>query len=340
MTRRRCHAAVVGLALVLSGCAARLAPAGPAVTPPRLGQKAFLMPDGMRLPYRVWPAHHRLAPPWAVMLALHGMDDSRDAFAIPAPAFAAAGVTVIAPDQRGFGATATRGLWPGTSSLVNDARTMVGLIEARYPGLPVFVLGESMGGAVAALLAAGPHPPVAGFVLVSPAVWGWQGLNMFERAGLWVMTHVLPGLTVSGGGLHIRASDNRAALIALSRDPLTLLSTRWDAVGGLVRLMGQAARAAPRLPGNALILYGGHDELVPKRAMRAFWRRLRPPPAGPRVAYYPGAYHLMLRDLARAVPIGDILAWMRAPGAPLPSHAGQAARRWMRRGGMRQGEMR
>ena len=38
----------------------------------------------------------------------------------------------------------------------------------------------------------------------------------------------------------------------------------------------------------------------------------------------------MLRDLQRAVPIGDILAWMADPHAPLPSGAERAAQAWLR----------
>ena len=323
--------AALALTLLLGGCAAHLVPAGRPIAPARETARVFVMPDGMRLPYRVWrPTGHPCGRPSALVLALHGMDDSRDAFAIPAPAFTAAGVELIAPDQRGFGATAVRGYWPGRRTLVADARTMVGLLAARHPGVPIYVMGESMGAAVAMLLAAGRHPPpVAGWILVSPAVWGWQELNPFERAGLWLMIHVAPDVSVGGGGLHIVASDNRAALRALGRDPLTLLATRWDAIGGLVRLMGAAAAAAPRLPGDALVLYGGKDQLVPARAMRAMWHALRPSPAGPRIAYYPDGYHLMLRDLGRAEPLGDILGWMRAPRARLASGAGGAARRWM-----------
>ena len=63
---------------------------------------SFVMPDGTRLPYREWlPA----GPPTAVVLALHGMNDSRDAWEYPGPDFAAGGIAVFAPDQRGFGAT-------------------------------------------------------------------------------------------------------------------------------------------------------------------------------------------------------------------------------------------
>ena len=42
------------------------------------------------------------------------------------------------------------------------------------------------------------------------------------------------------------ASDNRQALIRLSRDPLTIHDTRFDTIDGLVDLMDAAAAAAPR----------------------------------------------------------------------------------------------
>jgi alpha-beta hydrolase superfamily lysophospholipase len=318
---------VLLLGLWLGGCAAHLVPEGPPVTPPARAARAFVMPDGTRLPYRVWRPDD---DPWAIVLALHGMNDSRDAWTIPAPAFAAAGIEVVAPDQRGFGATADRAYWPGRRTLVADARTMARLLHAAHPHAKLFLMGESMGAAVLMCLAASPDPPpVAGYVLVSPAVWGRAQMSWFERGGLWVMVHTLPGLTVTGRGLHIRASDNMAALRALVEDPLTLLRTRWDAVNGLVNLMSAAADAAPRLPPDMLIMFGGKDELVPKRAIRAVWRALPPAPARPRIAYYPGAYHLMLRDLGRAVPIGDIVSWMADPRAPLPSGAGAAARAWL-----------
>ncbi len=318
--------------LGLAGCAAHLVPAGPVVRPPALGRDAFVMADGARLPYRTWiPA----GPARAALLALHGFNDSRDAFAIAAPLFAATGIAVFAPDQRGFGAAPGRGYWPGTATLVDDARTMAGLLLARYPALPLYLLGESLGGAVLMLLGAEPHPPpVAGYILAAPAVWARADMSLVFRSTLWLTWKLVPGLTLSGAGL-VKASDNRAALEALGEDPLTILDTRIDTIHGLVNLMSQAMDAAPRFRGPALILYGAHDQLVPKRAMAAMWRSL---PRGSliggapiRLAYYARGYHLLLRDLDRGLPIGDIVAWIRDPHAPLPSGADRAARAWLAR---------
>jgi acylglycerol lipase len=321
---RRLISAVLSV-LLLAGCYSEIARPGPAVAKPTETADSFMMPDGTALPYREWlPA----GPPAAIVLALHGMNDSRDAWEYPAPDLAAGGMAVFAPDLRGFGATATRGIWPGTDGFTADIRVMVRLLRARYPRTRLILMAESMGAAALMVLATQPNPPdVDGYVLIAPAVWGRQEMNLFMRATLWIADHTVPGLTLTGRGIvKVTASDNRQALIRLYEDPLTIHATRVDAIKGLVDLMGQALEAASRFNAPALFLYGGHDELVPARATAATWRAL---PAGPVRAFYPGGYHLLLRDKDRAMPIGDILAWIRDPHAPLPSGAEGLASAWL-----------
>src|SRR3546814_18359933 len=72
-------------------------------------------------------------------------------------------------------AAPARGLWPGTEAFVSDLREVVSLVGEAHPGSPIFLLGESMGAAVAMVAMALPDAPaVDGLILVAPAVWGWQ----------------------------------------------------------------------------------------------------------------------------------------------------------------------
>ncbi len=299
----------VAMLLVLAGCTEHLAPPGPRIMQPAVADGAFVMPDGARLPYRTWLPE---GAPKAVVLALHGMNDSRDAWDYPGPDFAKAGLAVFAPDQRGFGATEARGFWPGTKGLVDDVRTMTALLRARYPSVRLILMGESMGAAVLMVAATSPRPPVAdGYVLIAPAVWGRSKMNPFMRAALWTAGKLTPGWRMTGRGfVKIRASDNIEALRRLSKNPLTIHGTRVDAIRGLVDLMDEALAAAPRFAAPTLFLYGGHDQLIPGRATEAIWGAL---PAGAVRAFYPSGYHLLLRDLGRSVPIGDIATWVEHP---------------------------
>lgn len=315
---------VISLIAVLALAACAVSPA-PNMPDPGPVAEAFIMSDGMRLPYRVWLPEGRdprEEPPWAVVLALHGMNDSRDAWDYPAPTFTDAGIAVFAPDQRGFGATAQRGLWPGEDVLAGDATAMARILRARYPKAKLILMGESMGAAVLMLAATGGNPPPAdGYVLLAPAVWGRAQMNVFMRSSLWVASNVVPDLAVSGRAAGRVASDNREAMIKLGRNPLTIKETRISAVSGVVDLMDAALAAAPRFRVPALLLYGGKDEVIPARATRATWAALpaRAEPGGPRRAFYARGYHLLLRDLGRAEPINDIIHWIRRPEQKLPA---------------------
>jgi acylglycerol lipase len=169
---------------------------------------------------------------------------------------------------------------------------------------------------------------VDGLILVAPAVWGRQTMNFFQRAGLWI-ARMMPSMHVSGRALpvKVRASDNIEMLRAFSADPLVIKETRVDAVEGLVDLMSAALNAAPALDVPALILYGEHDEIVPRTPVARMVAAL-PPGAKSRqkVALYANGWHMLLRDLEGAAVTADVAAWITKHDGALPSGADRTAR--------------
>lgn len=298
----------------LTGCASPLVQLrGERLAAPRMEADRVIAADGATLPLSVWRPQRA---PRAVVLALHGFGDYRQAFAEVGPFLAAQDIATYAYDQRGFGATAQRGIWPGEALLVDDAKTVAALLRQRHPGRPLYLLGESMGGAVAMSVLAETPAAADGAVLVAAAVWGRATMNPLQRAALWLLTHSLPGLRLSGRGLGITASDNKAMLRALGEDPLTLKEARVDALWGLTNLMDRALATAPGLTVPALVLYGERDEIIPRRPI---CRMLSTLPASARVAIYPTGYHLLTRDLEAKVVLEDLATWLADPAAPLPS---------------------
>jgi alpha-beta hydrolase superfamily lysophospholipase len=311
---------VAALLLLLPGaCTPHVAVMGLPVETPRIEGESLVMPDSTVLPMTVWRPDGQ---PKAVILALHGFNDYAIAFADPAVEWVRDGIATYAYDQRGFGRAPRRGLWPGTETLVADLETALALVRARHPGVPVYVLGESMGASVIMVAGArGRLGEAAGSILLAPAVRGRETLNVFARVGLFVFSRTVPWLAGRPAGqLPFTPSDNVAALHKLGRDPLVIKDTRVDAFWGLVNLMDDALDAARRFDAPTLILIGRHDDLIPDDPMALMLGRLPPVPAGQRrVAVYPAGYHLLLRDLKAEVPIRDIAHWTRAPAQPLPS---------------------
>lgn len=300
--------------LVLAGCSPHYAQAGVEQYEPMientgkidpLEAEVFVTRDGLRLGLRHWDAD----APRAVIVALHGMNDYSRAFAMPAPRWAERGITIYAYDQRGFGRSPNAGRWAGAAAMRQDLYDIVEVLKERHPDLPVFVLGESMGGAVVmSSLELGPRPNADGYVLIAPAVWGWSALPFTHRAALWLSAHLAPGLTVTGGGLEITPSDNIEMLRENGRDPLFIKGTRTDSVYGLVGLMDEAYRAGAALTdAPTLIVYGGRDEIIPNEATDIV---LEAVPETIEVKHYADGYHMILRDLDAAPRWDEVANWV------------------------------
>ncbi|HLK26461.1 MAG TPA: alpha/beta hydrolase, partial [Caulobacteraceae bacterium] len=113
--------------------------ASPAASGPRLEAAAFVSSDGARLPLQQWGP--RVGEPWAVIVGVHGMNDDSNAFELAGPYWARDGILTIAYDQRGFGRSPRHGVWVGDAVLVEDLRTLISLVRARYPHAILAVAG-------------------------------------------------------------------------------------------------------------------------------------------------------------------------------------------------------
>lgn len=280
---------------------------GPAIQTPAFGDASFTMADGAVLPYRHWMPEGTIK---AAIVALHGFNDYSRAWEMPAETWTKAGIATYAYDQRGFGTAPQPGIWAGEVALTNDLRAAVALVAAKHPGVPVFVAGESMGGAVIMAAHAGGGLGVAkGAILSAPAVRGRETLSWWSNAWLWILAHTIPGFAPTVEGTGIRPSDNIPMLRELGRDPLVIKRTRVDALYGLVGLMDAAYAAAPAFDPPALFLIGANDNLIPDDAMGAMLDRL--PKTGDRtVKTYTTGFHMLLRDLGRAKVQADVADWV------------------------------
>jgi acylglycerol lipase len=320
---------ILALALLLlaAACAPRVMPAGPVTGAAAITDGALVMRDGARLPLRTWRPE---GTPRGVLLALHGFNDTAENFLHEGgPLLARDGLLVYAYDQRGFGRAPGRGIWPGTESLLADLDEATRLIAARHPGVPLFRLGESMGGALLLLAGARAPAPVAGDILLAPGLWPESEVPAFARITLRLAAHTMPAVSFRQGFGGIQASDNLDALRRFANDPWTIKDTRVDAAFGVVGLLQEAADAVPRCCTRpTLILYGARDRVIAGRPIRAALTTL-PEEGLWRFGLHEQGWHLLLRDGVREAVARDILAWTRAPAAPLSDGVEAAGRRFL-----------
>jgi alpha-beta hydrolase superfamily lysophospholipase len=285
----------------------------------RLRCGAFVAPDGAQVPYRLWHARE----PRAAVLLLHGAFDYAAAFDEIGPKLARRGFTALAIDQRGFGATASRGTWPGAATMAADAAAAACFLLARMPpATPLFVLGESIGGAVAIHAAAnGLIPQLRGLVLAAPGalasafrqrllVWLAAGVRalagdaelVFERLSGWELTP--------------------AAAIRLIGDPLVMRRIRPPMLCGMADLARSSVSEAAHVCVPVLTMVGARDELVRRSCIRRLFDNLGGDKTWLVVADAP---HLLLHWRRGAEVLREAADWMEARLARPP--AAQLGRR-------------
>jgi acylglycerol lipase len=292
----------------------------PAFTGPRLEADRFVSFDGARLGLTRWDAPR----PWAIVVAVHGMNDYANAWHRIAPYWAEHGITTLAYDQRGFGRSPQRGVWGTDRLMTEDLRVITRLARRECRTCVIAVAGESMGAAVALEAFGSDRPPDADrLMLFSPAVWGWKSQPLINRWALMVAARLTPAKVYTPPRWltnHISASDNIEELRAMGRDPLMVWGARSDTLLGLVNTMQKGADAAPRVHVPTLWMVGAHDQIVPLAAQKKALAKSNPEI---RTAFYPDGWHLLTRDLEAPRVWADAAAFLQNVSGALPSGAAQ-----------------
>lgn len=304
--------------LLVAACACGEVHASHEVTQlPRLEQDAVIATDGYRLPLSRWLPEN---DPCRVVLGLHGFNDFRKTFNNLASKLSEDCTAFYAYDQRGFGETTDRGEWAGRVLLANDAILVARLLHKHHPQLPLYLLGESMGGAVALLaLTSDDYLPVDGAVLLAPAVWGYELQPWYQRLGLWLGIRVMPNVKLSSEWIGIDPSDDPEVLEYWRSHPMIIHEPTVAALYGVTGLMGAALAAADRLQTPTLILYGGKDEVMPQEVTCALLNKLPDNSDNWRFVFYPDGYHMLTRYSGAETTIRDIRAWLESANTALPS---------------------
>jgi alpha-beta hydrolase superfamily lysophospholipase len=257
------------------------------------------------------------ARPDRVMVLVHGYAEHCGRYDEMAMYFARRGFAVHAYDQAGHGRTrGPRGHVDRFERLPREAVAFVEQVGTEHPGLPVTLVGHSMGGLVVAAAAAFLHPPVDRFVLSGaalrlptdgPGAWRQRASLLAAR----VLSRVVPRLGVAAG------LDDEA----ISRDPEVVRRYREDPyvedrmtvrfAAGMNQMLGRVIPAAGRVERPVLVLHGEDDRLTSPQGSVAFHAALAAPVAEQSaLKLYPGLRHEIFNEPEREQVWQDVLEWL------------------------------
>lgn len=285
----------------------------------RVRAGSFGASDGEKIPYRLWKANE----PRATVLLLHGATDYSAAFDEIGPQFAARGLTALAIDQRGFGATSTRGRWRGRRRMIRDAIESVLYLRMRFgEHLPVFIVGESMGAALAVHTAAqAPDVGLAGIVLVAPGAISGTWRRLVGHA----LTRVLRFFMPHSSFIIERISAwefTPGSAIRLLSDPMVLRRVRPATLFGLFKLSRSAVDEAGHVRVPSLTMIGGKEDLLREDCIRRLYNGLS---GDKQWARFKNGPHLLLHWKNRDKVLSRLFAWTDGQLARRPFNGPQPA---------------
>jgi alpha-beta hydrolase superfamily lysophospholipase len=255
-----------------------------------------------------WQAWLPAADPRAAVVISHGASEHSSRYGHVAERLVSAGYAVYALDHRGHGRSeGRRAQLDRLDHVVADLRAFVDLAGGRHPGAGVYLLGHSMGGAIAIAYAVRHQDTLAG-LLLSGAVADPQAANAVTRALSKVVSAVAPDL----GVFTVDPS-------LVSRDPEVVRDYEQDPLNHhdklpartVAELTGAVQRFPDEVPGlrlPLLVMHGGADELVPEAGSRMVHAR-----AGSddkTLHIWEGLYHEILNEPEQDQVIQRIVDWL------------------------------
>lgn len=267
-------------------------------------QEGFLARGQGRLHYReVRPSGDS---PRALVAVVHGLGEHSGRHQQLADFLVDRGYAVLLHDLRGHGRSfGLRGHVDRFEDYTDDLRAL--LDQVAFPG-PVYVLGHSLGGLIAAAFAETFPGHLAGLILSSPCLQTAVPTPAWKERLAQGLSRITPRLRLASGlPLEKLAHDPQVA-VAYRADPLCsrVVSARWYVE--LARKMAEVRERAGTLTVPTLVMQAGADELVNPGATRDFFAALGA--QDKRLMVYAGAYHELFHDDCQEDAREEVAGWL------------------------------
>jgi len=258
----------------------------------------------------------------AVLAVVHGYGEHGGRYHDLAADLAVHGCSVYVYDLRGHGRSGgRRGHIRRFAEYLDDTAVYLDGVRREAEGRPVFLLGHSMGGLIAASYAEQrPVGDLAGLILSAPFLRFAMQVPALKVGAARVASVLAPSVNVGNTLDPAGLSHDEAVVAAYRTDPLNhrAATARWAAE--LLSAQTAALAAADRISPPLLVMAGEADPIADPSGARELFEAA----ASPDKTYrgYPGYFHEIFNETGRDVPIADLAAWVEQR-LPAPAATGR-----------------
>ena len=266
----------------------------------------FPVSKHLSLFYQVWqPDDHQKA----VVLLVHGLADHSSRYQNVVNHLLPRGYSIWTYDQRGHG------LSPGPrcyvsrlSDLINDLRDFLALVTRQNPGLPIFVVGHSMGALESIALATENPESVTGFALSGLLLQTGQSIPKLLIMLSGAISALAPRLGVQT--LECDAiSRDQSVVDAYVTDPLVYTGKIPARMGAeLIAAMTTVQTKLKSISAPLLLLHGGADRLANPSSSQIAFDSISS--TDKEIRIFPGCYHEIFNEPCRDFVLGTLSQWL------------------------------
>lgn len=257
----------------------------------------------------VYDVHRPDSGPVGVVVVAHGLGEHAGRYGHVARTLTDLGYLVVAPDHAGHGRSGGKRLGVRDfNDFTDDLHAVIGQIDA-VDG-PTFLLGHSMGGAIALKYALDHPTALDGLVLSGPALVPGDDLPPILVKLAPVLGRLVPWLPSTALPASALSRDPKV-VAAYQSDPLVWQGKIPAGLGGaLIATMATFPDRLPTLTMPVLALHGGEDRLANPEGTRMVGRLAGGDDVTTKI--YDGLYHEILNEPEQDVVLRDITEWLEA----------------------------
>ncbi|MBM4427117.1 MAG: alpha/beta hydrolase [Chloroflexi bacterium] len=264
--------------------------------------------DGLELFVQAWEP--TVVQKKAVICHVHGLGEHSSRYAHVAETFGREGFVFFTYDLRGHGRSGgARGHINSIEDFMQDIDLLLAQVKIRYPGLPVFLYGHSLGGIQVLHYGLTRKPDVKGVIATSAGLKTALEKQTMKILAVKALGALMPNTTIVSGLDAKALSRDESIVQAYINDPLVhdkaTLGFGKNMLGGVQWTLANAGKFSLPL----LLLHGKEDEIAFPSSSIEFAAPLKEKCT---LVLWEGAYHELHNEPEKDEVLKTMTLWMDA----------------------------
>jgi len=261
--------------------------------------------DGIKFYMRGWEPDKK---PKAVVCLVHGLGEHVGRYVHVGEAFSKAGYVLTGFDLRGHGKSGgPRGHVPSFETLMQDIDRFLKETETRYPNLPRFLYGHSLGGILILNYALRRRPDVVGVISTAAGLRTALEEQKFKVLMARILGTLMPTVMLASGLDPKTLSRDPKVVQAYIDDPLNHDRMTLGFGKTMLSVLPWTFEHAHEFPVPLLIMHGGKDMLGYPKGSQDFASRV---PKNCTLKIWDGLYHEIHNEPEKAEVLKTMVEWM------------------------------